>query len=622
MSSIVQAIPISQFADTNHSDLSVMFNPLIELAINNNHGQKIPFTSFVEMTRLEYYPNEDFRFATKFADWVDQCTKLIVCEYELVGFGVFDKEFKTNHLQKIITRLKLIEDKHYRIETLDKDTNWQLKIEYGIEPPGTKANIRSRDRDVHFFSPDAIKTILQNTTKTDIYRSYFQMLEKVSVFYMRYELMLERAEKEAAQSKVLALESENQDLQSQIKHLINEVSDFKSTTSKQFTNIIAQNETLINNTVELKAQNETLINETVELKSQNKTLIVKVDSLQSDVCFMKRIITQHTKATMPTLNVMFRPMIMHNKMLSLNYDTWNKDPAEAKREMFDKLNNKSAFKQMNTNVKFMFVIPLCMTEADNENHFTMKYVFRVRNFLTLSKCFDEVYDKHIRGQDHRCDKKRYLMFKPIVISSYEFEVNKERALFNRIDLLLHSTEYPTSLNLTKKLISCGTIFKSRNAAFEHYNYVVNMLLEAEWINNPAELYEGQAIIDDESAYNTIVGINRSYDKELRESFQSVLDQYIKPRNPNDIHKYKPNKHVFEAFEYNNATLSNNRNIKTAVRDTNYFIMSYIHTYAERVPNTVTKLITNEDDTSRLVLLQEDPNHVPSSIEEINSSDDD
>jgi hypothetical protein len=51
-------------------------------------------------------------------------------------------------------------------------------------------------------------------------------------------------------------------------------------------------------------------------------------------------------------------------------------------------------------------------------------------------------------------------------------------------------------------------------------------------------------------------------------------------------------------------------------------MSYIHTYAERVPNTVTKLITNEDDTSRLGLLQEDPNHVPSSIEEINSSDDD
>lgn len=615
MSSVVQAIPISQLVNTDHSELSLMFNPLIESAIRNNSGKKIPFTSFVEMTRLEYYPNEDFKFATKFANWVDQCKELIVCEYELIEFGLFDKEFKTNQLQKIIDRLKFTEGIHYRIETLDRDANWKLKIDYGIKPKGSSTPSGSRGRDVHFFTPDAFKMILQSTSKTELYRMYFQMLEKVSVFYMRYELMLSNTERDAARAKVLALESENQDLRSQMKHLINEVSDFKTVVIDQNKTLITQNETLINKTVGLEAQNETLINKTVGLEA-------KIDSLQSDVRFMKKIITHHTKATMPTLNVFFRPMIMHNKMLSLNYDTWNKDPAEAKKEMFGKLNDKAAFKQMNGNVKFMFVIPLCMTNDDNMNHFTMKYVFRVRNFLTLSKCFDELYDKHIRGTNRQCDKKRYLMFRPIVISSYEFEINKERALFNRIDLLLHRKEHPTTLNITKKLITCGTTFKSRNAAFSHYQYVVDELLAAEWINNPAELYEGQSIVDDERAYNTIVGINRSYDAELRESFQSVLDLYLEPRAVADIHNYRPKKHVFEPFEYNNATLASSRSIKSAVRDTNYLIMSYIHMYAERVPNTVTTLITNSEDTMRLESIQANPNHEPSMIEEINSSDDD
>ncbi len=566
MSSIVQAIPFNSFAMIDSSSLDYMFSPLIVRVINQSQT-KLPFNSFVEQIRLDYYPNEDFSFAPELMSWIGRDNNIFIPEYHLITYGIFSRTYTTNNIQKKVKELTLIKDYHYRIDTLTKKDNHNIKKEYGLVDPNSDPPTRGPEPSVYYFSPSAFKSILMSSPlkENHKYQNYFKLFETASVFYMRYELMLERAERDAAQaerdaaqSKVLTLESEKEDLCTKMDRMMEELSKFRSETS-DFKSLT--------------------ISKLSSLSDQNCVLN---DNLQ----VIQNTLTHITKATIPSMDLWFRPFIVRNKILKLNHYNWNQDPIKAEADVRALLDdNKNSFATFNKNIKFMFVIPICI--SNEGGRFSMRYVFRVRNLNTIVEGIRSAYKLNIpNGNDA---KKRYLIFKPFAIGSYELEVNAEISLWSKLETVLSVGECQMTFNSKRKTMTCQSNFRSRNDAYYHYTNVMNVLTSSNFINNPIDLYEGKSAIDDQRGYETIITINNEYDAQLREQFQQVLDLFMDVRSTDTIYAFKPTKHVFTAYEYSGRTHTN-KDIVKAIKSLNYFIMTYIYKYANTMPSSVSNLL--------------------------------
>ncbi len=228
MSSIVQAIPFNSFSVIDPSGLDYMFSPLISRIVNQSKT-KVSIEVFIEQTRLEYYPNEDFSFIPELMSWVGRNNDIFIPEYHLITYGIFSENYKTNQLKDKVKELMLIEDYHYRIDTLTKKDNYDIKKEYGLVDPNSGPPTRGFDPSVYYFSPNAFKSILMSSLNAKKHQNYLKLFQTISIFYTRYELIVSNTERDAAQLKVLALESENQNLWSQINKLQSMVDAFTNT---------------------------------------------------------------------------------------------------------------------------------------------------------------------------------------------------------------------------------------------------------------------------------------------------------------------------------------------------------------------------------------------------------